>query len=174
MVSLCVAWTSLWTFLWRIIRFAYSSPPLCDLGVLWWQWISSTDKICFHILQDCPHTACQILLAYHSIRYSSASGVWAVFFFLSKSAFAFLSLTRTFDILLFRIIFCKWLAGRRSQPDKDYLFHLLIFRSHRFIVCRHSASWPFLVPIFLSVHIPLGLPYKPVRWGAPVTLQGFS
>lgn len=63
---------------------------------------------------------------------------------------------------------------RRSQPDKDYLFHLLIFRSHRFIVCRHSASWPFLVPIFLSVHIPLGLPYKPVRWGAPVTLQGFS
>ena len=33
---------------------------------------------------------------------------------------------------------------------------------------------PFLVPIFLSVHGPLRLSYEPVRWEAPVTLQGFS
>ena len=35
-------------------------------------------------------------------------------------------------------------------------------------------SIPFLVPIVLSVHIPLGFCFEPVSWNAPVTHYGFS
>ena len=61
------------------------------------------------------HTVRRILTAYHNIRCSSAFGVWAVFV-LSKSAFAFFSLTRTFDILLFRIFVLQMTGGYSSAP----------------------------------------------------------
>ena len=49
-----------------------------------------------------------------------------------------------------------------------------LFHNRRFIARSGSTFHPFLVPIFLSVHNPLRLSYEPVRWEAPVTLQGLS
>lgn len=43
-----------------------------------------------------------------------------------------------------------------------------------FIVCNHSTSRTFYVPIFLSVHDALRLSFRPVCLVAPVTLQGIS
>lgn len=34
-VSCCFAWISLWTSLWTITRFAYTSVPPCSTGSLW-------------------------------------------------------------------------------------------------------------------------------------------
>lgn len=37
-----------------------------------------------------------------------------------------------------------------------------------------STFTAYPVPIFISLHIPLGAPYKPVRLILPVTIYGFS
>ena len=44
------------------------------------------------------------------------------------------------------------------------------------IVLRHQTNrlLPFLVPIILSVHIPLGAYYEPVGCGTPATYHGIS
>lgn len=62
-------------------------------------------------------------------------------------------------------------SWHRSQLDKGTLYSLLS------VPALHSAAMrsmlqPFHVPIFLSVHIPLGGPFKPVRLGGACNAAG--
>lgn len=47
------------------------------------------------------------------------------------------------------------------------LFFVILYSQRKYLL-------PFLVPIILSVHIPLGSCFKPVGWDVPVTHQGIS
>ena len=49
-------------------------------------------------------------------------------------------------------------------------YSLPAFPSQHILACNRSVFQPFLVPSSLSVHIPLGFPFVPVRWIPPVTV----
>ena len=42
------------------------------------------------------------------------------------------------------------------------------------LIPEYGYSVPFLVPIVLSLHMPLSFCYKPVSWGTPMMHHGFS
>lgn len=49
-----------------------------------------------------------------------------------------------------------------------------MFPLNRFIENKLSTLASYHVPLFLSVHTPLGLPYEPATLKPPVTAYGFS
>ena len=62
-------------------------------------------------------------------------------------------------------------SWHRSQLDKGTLYNLLSAPALHSAAIR-SMLQPFHVPIFLSVHIPLGGPFKPVRLGGACNAAG--
>lgn len=62
-------------------------------------------------------------------------------------------------------------SWHRSQLDKGTLYSLLSVPALHSAAIR-SMLQPFHVPIFLSVHIPLGGPFKPVRLGGACNAAG--
>ena len=62
-------------------------------------------------------------------------------------------------------------SRHRSQLDKGTLYSLLsVLALHS--AAMHSMLQPFHVPIFLSVHIPLGGPFKPVHLSGTCNTAG--
>lgn len=64
----------------------------------------------------------------------------------------------------------QW-SWHRSQLDKGTLYSLLSVPTLHCAATR-SMLQPFHVPIFLSVHIPLGGPFRPVRLGGACNAAG--
>ena len=62
-------------------------------------------------------------------------------------------------------------SWHRSQLDKGTLYTLLSVPALHSAAIR-SVLQPFHVPIFLSVHIPLGDPFKPVRLSGACNAAG--
>ena len=62
-------------------------------------------------------------------------------------------------------------SWHRSQLDKGTLYSLLSVPALH-SAAMHSTLQPFHIPIFLSVHIPLGGPFKPVRLGGACNAAG--